>query len=662
MPFPASNPALERALAARAYAEPTPVQLAVLAPETAGRDMLVSAQTGSGKTVAFGLALAHVLLGEAERFAHAAAPLALIVAPTRELAVQVQRELTWLYAETGARFASCVGGMDPRAERDALAAGAHIVVGTPGRLRDHLERRRLDLSKLRAAVLDEADEMLDLGFRDDLQFILDATPAERQTLMFSATVPREIESLARSYQREALRIATAVTNRQHDDIEYRAVRTVPNSTEATVVNLLRFYDAPTALVFCATREGVRRLNAGLANRGFATVALSGELSQAERTDALERVRSGHARVLVATDVAARGLDLAELSLVIHADLPTDRETLLHRSGRTGRAGRKGISVLVVQPNRRRRAEELLGRSRIAAIWENAPAPRDIAAKDQERLLSLPILDEPATAEDLALGRLLLDGRTPEQVAAALVRMSRIGVPVAENLRDLGRPPLAERPQRATPSHDRNTPPPREVVERERPEVPREPHRVPEREDDARPPENAKPPHDRPPLPPRKEERSGRPEMVWFGLDIGRSKNADVRWLLPMICRVGEVTKREVGTIKVGDSESRFEIRADHADNFANAVRLSKSKEGRIWRLEEGASSAPAASAPTNERQREPFQRRPKPHGRKPDATPSHGKNPGKYSGKPAGKHPGKDSTGGNAPLKRSWKNRKQAQQ
>ena len=703
MPFPASHPALERALSARAYAEPTSVQLAVLAPETAGRDMLVSAQTGSGKTVAFGLALAKGLLGEAERFERAAEPLALIIAPTRELAVQVQRELTWLYAETGARFASCVGGMDPRAERDALAAGAHIVVGTPGRLRDHLERRRLVLTSLRAVVLDEADEMLDLGFRDDLQFILDATPAERQTLMFSATVPREIESLARSYQRDALRIATAVTNRQHDDIEYRAVRTVPNATEATVVNLLRFYDAPTALVFCATREGVRRMHAGLANRGFATVALSGELSQAERTDALERVRSGHARVLVATDVAARGLDLAELSLVIHADLPTDRETLLHRSGRTGRAGRKGISVLVVQPNRRRRAEELLGSSRIAAIWENAPAPRDIAAKDQERLLSLPILDEPATAEDLALGRLLLDGRTPEQVAAALVRMSRIGVPVAENLRDLGRPPLAERPQRATPSHDRKAPPPREVVQRERPaprvEPRREQHRAPELDHRAQPPEgpvadramseqqspeHSRPVHERPvharperdttSRPPRKEERSGRGEMVWFGLDIGRSKNADVRWLLPMICRVGEVTKREVGTIKVGETESKFEIRADHADNFANAVRLSKSKEGRIWRLEESASSAPAASAPATERQREPFQRRPKPYGRKPDAPPSNGKHPdkfpgqyagkyaGKYSGKPAGKRPDKDSTGGNAPLKRSWKDRKQAQQ
>ena len=169
MPFPPINAALARTLSRRDYLEPTPVQAAVLVPEADGRDLLVSAQTGSGKTVAFGLALAPTLLGEDEQFGRAAAPLTLVIAPTRELAMQVKGELTWLYAETGARIASCVGGMDSRAEQRALAAGCHIVVGTPGRLRDHLERGRLDLSTVRAAVLDEADEMLDLGFREDLR-------------------------------------------------------------------------------------------------------------------------------------------------------------------------------------------------------------------------------------------------------------------------------------------------------------------------------------------------------------------------------------------------------------------------------------------------------------------------------------------------------------
>src|SRR3954452_18318917 len=183
MPFPKTNPSLERALVDRGYNDPTPVQAAVLEPDARDRDLLVSAQTGSGKTVAYGLAMASTLLGDAERFDAPREPLALIVAPTRELALQVQRELIWLYGPAGARVASCVGGMDIRREQRALADGCHIVVGTPRRLRDHIERGRLALSQLRAVVLDEADEMLNLGFREDLGFILDAAPPDRRTLL-----------------------------------------------------------------------------------------------------------------------------------------------------------------------------------------------------------------------------------------------------------------------------------------------------------------------------------------------------------------------------------------------------------------------------------------------------------------------------------------------
>ena len=326
------------------------------------------------------------LLGEAERFGAAEAPLALVIAPTRELALQVERELAWLYAATGARVVACVGGMDIRREQRALAQGAHIVVGTPGRLRDHLERGNLDLSALKAVVLDEADEMLDMGFREDLEFILDATPAERRTLLFSATIPKEIAALAKRYQRDALRIATTGEREAHGDIEYRAMRVAPNEREHAVVNLLRFFEAPGALVFCATREAVRHLHANLVERGFSAVALSGELTQNERNHALQALRDGRARVCVATDVAARGLDLPDLGLVIHADLPHDREALLHRSGRTGRAGRKGVSVLIVPYTRRRRAEQLLDRRQPRATWSAPPSAEEIRAKDQERLL------------------------------------------------------------------------------------------------------------------------------------------------------------------------------------------------------------------------------------------------------------------------------------
>ena len=232
---------LAEALEQRGYSTLTPVQSAVLEDQAAGRDLIVSAQTGSGKTVAFGLAMAPELLAGEETLPPAGAPLALIIAPTRERALQVSRELIWLYSPAGARIATCVGGMDASKERRTLNHGAHIVVGTPGRLRDHLERGALDLGALRVAVLDEADEMLDMGFREDLELILDHTPAERRTLLFSATMPRPIAQLAKQYQRDALRISTMTENRGHGDIQYQALAIAPSDIEHAVINLLRFH-------------------------------------------------------------------------------------------------------------------------------------------------------------------------------------------------------------------------------------------------------------------------------------------------------------------------------------------------------------------------------------------------------------------------------------
>jgi ATP-dependent RNA helicase DeaD len=533
MPFPTTHPALERALTARAYNEPTAVQSAVLAEDAAGRDLLVSAQTGSGKTVAFGLAMAATLLGDAERFERAAEPLALIIAPTRELAMQVHAELSWLYAEAGARVISCVGGMDARAEQRQLSMGAHIVVGTPGRLRDHLERGRLDISALRAVVLDEADEMLDLGFREDLEFILDATPKSRRTLLFSATIANEIATLARTYQENALRIDTQVRNQAHGDIEYRAVRVAPTDVDHAIVNLLRFYEARAAIIFCHTREAVRHLHASLSERGFSAVALSGELSQSERTHALQALRDGRARVCVATDVAARGLDLPDLSLVIHADLPREKATLLHRSGRTGRAGRKGICALMVPFPRRRQLERLLALANIKAIWQDPPKGEEIRARDQERMLDEAFLKEETTPEDQALAKTLLESRSAEDIAAALIRLYRVRLPAPEDLFD-----TAEFPDRRFDRPDR--------------------------------PERAE----------RAPRESG--PVAWFRLDVGRDNNADPKWLIPLICRRGHITKREIGFIKILDRETKFEIAADVAERFQAAIAKSAgNEEGRI---------------------------------------------------------------------------------
>ena len=370
---------LAEALATRGYAAPTPVQAAVLEPEAEGRDLVVSAQTGSGKTVAFGLAMAPALLNEHGRAGPAGAPLALVIAPTRELALQVSRELAWLYADTGARVVPCVGGMDPSKERRALGQGAHIVVGTPGRLRDHMERGALDSRAMAVAVLDEADEMLDMGFREDLEELLGAIPEGRRTLLFSATMPAPIVALARRFQKDALRISTVEAGRGHGDIEYLAMAVAPADIENAVVNILRFHEAETAMLFCATRDNVRHLHASLIERGFAAVALSGEHSQNERNYALQALRDKRARVCVATDVAARGLDLPTLSLVVHVEIPRDAEALQHRSGRTGRAGKKGTAIIVVPFPRRRRVEGMLRGAKIPAEWVSAPSADDIRA-------------------------------------------------------------------------------------------------------------------------------------------------------------------------------------------------------------------------------------------------------------------------------------------
>ena len=544
MPFKQLHPALSEALASRGYESPTPVQSAVLEDEAAGRDLVVSAQTGSGKTVAFGLAMAPELLGGEASLKAVREPLALVIAPTRELALQVSRELIWLYAKAGGRIATCVGGMDAAKERRALSYGAHIVVGTPGRLRDHLERGALDLSALRVAVLDEADEMLDMGFREDLEEILDATPKSRRTLLFSATMPKPIVALAKRYQKDALRISTVGEDRGHGDILYRAVTVAPADIEHAVVNLLRFHEAESAMLFCATRDNVRRLHASLIERGFDAVALSGEHSQNERNQALQALRDRRARVCVATDVAARGIDLPTLSLVIHVELPRDAETLQHRSGRTGRAGKKGTAVLIVPYPRRKRVEAMLRGARIQAEWIPAPTPEDIKRSDRERLIETLLQPIELDDEDRELAGLLLARRSPEELAAALVRLHRARMPAPEEMVDQG--------GGATPRQE--------------------------------------------------GPRAGFEDTVWFRMDVGRRHNADPRWLLPLLCRRGHITRTEIGAIRIAAGETMFEVPRAAAARFAAAVRrTADNSEGEGGIRIEPVQGTPREAAKVNRR-------------------------------------------------------------
>lgn len=599
---------LSAALSKRGYSGLTPVQVAVSDDALAGKDLLVSAQTGSGKTVGFGLAMAGDLLDPDGQFGRPAAPLAVVIAPTRELALQVRREFDWLFGDAGIVTASAVGGMDTRTERRALERGAHVVVATPGRLRDHITRGAIDLSELQTVVLDEADEMLDMGFSEDLEFILDQAPETRRTLMFSATVPRGIAKLAQTYQKEdAQRLKVGSQDAQHTDITYSALTVAPSDIEKAIINLLRFHDAQTAIVFANTRSMVARLTAKFSNRGFSVVSLSGELSQAERTNAMQALRDGRANVCVATDVAARGIDLPGLELVVHADLPSNAEGLLHRSGRTGRAGRKGRSVLIVPGRQRSKAQRLLKIAKLEAEWGAPPSAEEVLARDEERIISNPALDEPPGPEEMAFAERLLEGRTPAQIAAAYLRLYR------------------------------------------------ERHSAPEILGTA-------PTSDKRPV----QDHSAFGPSTWFSLSLGRKQRAEPRWLLPMLCRNAGLSKDAIGAIRVQYQETFVEIASDAVPAMKQELgaELTIEQGARLTELpgipdfDASPKGPPAAPHSTSDasKKREPRQGKPAkkakaaaPSGQNAKMPAAEPKGEGRPRTKPAGKQTSKGKSGWGKP-------------
>lgn len=578
---------LAKALADKGYEALTPVQEAVLDPALADEDLLVSAQTGSGKTVAFGLALAASILGDAPRLPDTRAPLTLIIAPTRELALQVAKELQWLFAPAGGRIASCIGGVDIRDERRALDKGVHIVVGTPGRLVDHIRRGSLIMDDLNTVVLDEADEMLNMGFREELEHILEAAPVERRTLMFSATVSKPIARLAENYQKNAKRVNTVSAQSTHGDIEYQALTVVPSDAEKAIINLLLFHDAPNAIVFCSRRDAVNKMTARLTNRGFSVVALSGEFSQKERSNSVLAMRDGRARVCVATDVAARGLDLPGLDLVIHADLPRNKEGLLHRSGRTGRAGRKGVCALIVPVRARRRTERLLQDAKVKAEWRLPPSTAEIEGALNEKLLGDEAFQTPATENEQSLATALLEKFPPENLAAAIVRLTRSKDSAPEVLQD---------PNDANDRGSRSNrfDPDKDFPKRER--------------------------RDRPERGERGErgDRGGRSKAdfedgQWIKLGVGRKKHADPKWLIPMLCKSGGFSRNSIGVIQISPDATFVELRPEAADQLMSAAGDQQIIDKSIW---VGLTGEPEGSFPRPEPRDRPSRDRP-PRDKKP---------------------------------------------
>jgi ATP-dependent RNA helicase DeaD len=513
----------------------TAIQQAILDPELAGRDLRISSQTGSGKTVALGLLLApSVAIAAATaqprkgRKVAPAAPVALLIAPTRELAGQLGRELRWLYAPLGARVLVVTGGTSVMQERSQLQARPQVVIGTPGRLLDHLRAGALKLDQLKTIALDEADEMLDMNFEEELDGILGYAPDARRTHLVSATFPREVVRLADRLQQDAVSVQGTVLGQANADIEHVVMLVRQSDRFNAAVNVLLRYPQDKTLLFVRTRTETVRLAEDLSAAGLAARALNGEMTQRERTATFNQFRSGAVQYLVATDVAARGLDVQDIGRVIQVDLPDNADVFTHRSGRTGRAGRHGTNVLFAAARAEFRVKGLLRGARVEARLAPIPTSAEILAAADERLadsflrdLARADGDVDARSQDLA-ERLLAKHSPAELVACLLKREAERSHGTPRNVRDDAKPARRERT----------------------------PHKAGSRSQ------------------PRQRPQG---DFITYQVSWGAHAGADTRRLLAMVCRRGDVSSDVVGAIRVAPKSSTVEISSNAAQRFERAV-------------------------------------------------------------------------------------------
>ncbi|QCR34960.1 DEAD/DEAH family ATP-dependent RNA helicase [Nissabacter sp. SGAir0207] len=514
------------ALTEMGYEKPSPIQAECIPHLLNGRDVLGMAQTGSGKTAAFSLPLLHNVKAELK------APQVLVLAPTRELAVQVAEACTEFSKHMhGVNVVALYGGQRYDVQLRALRQGPQIVVGTPGRLLDHLKRGTLDLSNLSGLVLDEADEMLRMGFIEDVETIMAQIPAEHQTALFSATMPEAIRRITRRFMQEPqeVRIQSSVTTRPDISQSYWSVYGM-RKNEA-LVRFLEAEDFDAAIIFVRTKNATLEVAEALERSGYNSAALNGDMNQALREQTLERLKDGRLDILIATDVAARGLDVERISLVVNYDIPMDSESYVHRIGRTGRAGRAGRALLFVE-NRERRLlrniertmkltipevelpnAELLGERRLAKF----------AAKVQQQLES----------SDLDMYRALLAKLQPEEeldietLAAALLKM-------AQGERPLILPPdPVFKPRQRREFNDRDD---------RRGDRPDRGDRRDARDGDR----------------PRRERREVG-DMELYRIEVGRDDGVEVRHIVGAIANEGDISSRYIGNIKLFATHSTIEL-------------------------------------------------------------------------------------------------------
>lgn len=515
------------------YEKPSPIQAECIPHLLSGRDVLGMAQTGSGKTAAFSLPLLNNIDPDLR------APQILVLAPTRELAVQVAEAMTEFSKHMrGVNVVALYGGQRYDVQLRALRQGPQIVVGTPGRLLDHLKRGTLDLSKLSGLVLDEADEMLRMGFIEDVETIMAQIPEGHQTALFSATMPEAIRRITRSFMKEPqeVRIQSSVTTRPDISQSYWSVYGM-RKNEA-LVRFLEAEDFDAAIIFVRTKNATLEVAEALERNGYNSAALNGDMNQALREQTLERLKDGRLDILIATDVAARGLDVERISLVVNYDIPMDSESYVHRIGRTGRAGRAGRALLFVE-NRERRllrniertmkltipeAElpnaELLGKRRLEKFAAKVQQQLESSDLDQYRAL-LAQIQPTAEGEELDI----------ETLAAALLKM-------AQGERTLIVPPDAPmRPRREFRDRD-------DRFERRGDRNDRGP----------RGDRSERGGEDRP-----RRERRDAGEMELYRIEVGRDDGVEVRHIVGAIANEGDISSRYIGNIKLFASHSTIEL-------------------------------------------------------------------------------------------------------
>ncbi len=501
------------ALTAMGFEEPSPIQAATIPLVLEGHDVIGQAQTGTGKTAAFGIPLVQSITD----FRHIQA---LIMTPTRELAIQVAEEVGKIGRLRRVRALPVYGGQPIERQIRALKNNVQIVIGTPGRLIDHINRGTIHLEHIKFLVLDEADEMLDMGFVDDMEEIMRSLPSERQTLLFSATMPRPILSLTKKYMKAPKNVAVS-----REELTVPLIEQYYYETKDKVEGLCRLLDTEIdgkLIIFCRTKKGVDDLSIALSSRGYMAEGLHGDLSQNQRDRVMRKFREGSIDILIATDVAARGIDIDNITHVVNFDIPQDPESYVHRIGRTGRAGNTGVAMTFITPREFRQLKLIERMAKTKIQRRQLPTAANVIERQRDQIISKmqTVLELSAYHDYLPIAESLLEDYSAEDIAAAALKLMQEG------------PRALEAPQEDILSKDLSN-------------------------------------------------TGGRPGMVRLFMNVGRSQKITVKDIVSTVAIEADIPARDIGLINIYDKFSFVEVPEDVAEKVIGAMDRNYIKKYRV---------------------------------------------------------------------------------